>query len=347
MDLLTKLSEKTQYTDSQLQLIVGAWVMSGYFEGRPGHKAKISSKDGDVSEADYNKQSIYSLLYALYRSVGEVRMPDGTPWQLTFNTWGYAWPSAYDKPEPNPADPQRFGRNAYTGLMMAPEIQKYVGERDGRVHVIEMGCGTGAGAHHICKSVLPKATYRAVDMQASAVETCRRLFVPGLDGRLVATHCDATRLDVEDGAADIVVVCETHVTEREGVVTPEDERFFKQVARLLKKDGFFTWGNAIPDRTWKPCFDYLESIGLEKVRELDVTEEAVRARDLDQVRVDAWCEQTLARFPVFKLPGVGAKRRRQADVALKNFFRNPGTKLYENMTNGQDSYRVVQFCKRG
>ena len=348
MDLLTALSEKSDYSDLSLQFIIAAWVTSAAFEGRGSGagqgKSKISTRDGDLKEEDYTKQSIYSLLYALYRSVGVVETPGDSPWELTFNTWGYTWPETYDCPPPHRTDPQRFGRNAYSGLFQAPELQAYIAEHDGEVHVVEMGCGTGAGAHHVCKNVLPRCTYHAVDMQQAAIATCQRKFVPELGGRLRATCGDATKLGDETGRANVVVVCETHVAERD-VLTPEDERFFSTAHRLLEPGGFLTWGNAIRDQTWEPCFEYLESIGMKRVRVLDVTKEAILARDRDKARVDGFVDAAINRFHGFKIPGLGAKRRREAEAAMKNFFRNPGTKLYENMVDGGDSYKVALFQK--
>ena len=159
-------------------------------------KKKISTTDGDVSEADYDKQSIYSLLYSLYRSVGEVRSETGEKYEFTFNTWGYAWPDAWGPCPNGAADPQRFGKNAYSGLYRFDAVKEYVRARNGRVHVLEMGCGTGAGAHHVSGKVLPDCTYEAVDMQQAAIHTCKRKFVPALKGRLKATHANATRLDI-------------------------------------------------------------------------------------------------------------------------------------------------------
>lgn len=336
MDILTSLDNKSSYSSSKLQMIIGAWVMSDAFRRR-----KVSLDNGDVSEDDYTKQSIYSLLYAMYRSIGEVKSEHGHPYEFTFNTWGYAWPAGWGPPPTSSTDPQRFGKNAYTGLFAFDAVREVVARRDGRVNVVELGCGTGAGAHHVCKEVLPDATYQAVDMQKAAIETCQRRFVPELGGRLTPIHGDVTKVDLAEQSADMVAICETHITEHAGVVTDEDKRFFEVVKRTLKPGGYLCWGNAIPDATWKPCFEALGAIGIEVKEVHDVTPEAITARDLDRARVDAYVEQCLSRFHGFKIPFLGKKKRREAELALKNFYRHPGTNLYDTMVNRTDTYRVV------
>jgi SAM-dependent methyltransferase len=277
--------------------------------------------------------------------VGETRVANGEFFEMTFNTWGYAWPEGWSTCPVSSTDPQRFGKNAYAGLYEATAVKKYLSEAHGKVHIVEMGCGTGAGAHFICSSILPECTYEAVDMQAAAIATCRRKFVGELGGRLVATCADATSLDIADGTADIVAVNETHVTEVRGVVTEEDERFFHSALRVLKPGGFLVWGNAIPTPTWKACFDYLGSIGLKQRDVRDVTKEAVAARDQDEPRVEAFVRCCLDGFWGFRIPGLGPKRREEAERAMKNFYRNPGTRLYTNLKDGTDSYMVSCFEK--
>lgn len=347
MDILTGLSSNNDYTTPQLQAIIAAWVMSGAVpSGRGRKRSKISVDTGDVKEADYTKQSIYSLLYSLYSSLGTVEDEAGQKYELTFNTWGYAWPEDWgENPTTTARDAQRFGKNAYTGLFEAQAVKDYIAERDGDVRLIEMGCGTGAGAHHICTKVLPKCRYTAVDMQSAAINTCKRLHVPDCGGRLEATCADASKLDLAEGSVDFVVINETHVTEREGRLTNEDERFFTTAYRMIKPGGFLVWGNAIPDVTWQPCFDFLDSLGMTKTAERDVTSEAVAARDQDEARVAAYVQQCLDKFHGFKIPVFGPRKRQEARQAMRNFYRDPGTKLYRNMTDGTDTYRVVAFEK--
>ena len=342
MDLFTALSNKSDYSKTQLQLIVGAWVMASLIEG----KQKVDLSNGDVSEDDYDKTSIYSLLYSMYRSMGHVRAHDeGEPYEFTFNTWGYTWPSAWGQCPNLETDPQLMGKNAYAGLFHFDLAQEYIKARDGKVHIIEMGCGTGAGAHLICSKILPKCTYEAVDMQLAGINSCKRKFVPELGGRLVATCGDASELKTPDHSADFIAINETHVTEMPGKTTDEDVRFFKTAWRLIKPGGFLTWGNAIPTSTWEPCFQLLEQIGFKAVEKCDVTKEAVKARDEDKKRIDIYCDQLIAAFHGFRVPILGGKRRALAEVALKNFARNPGTKLYDNMVDGTDQYKVCLFQK--
>src|SRR5450631_2616597 len=122
MDILTALNRNTDYSRTQLQFIFGAWVLSGLVE----KKKKISLSDGDVSEDDYDKRSIYSLLYALYRSTGAVKSETGERYEFTFNTWGYAWPESWGERPTRKDDPQRYGKNAYTGLFHFDAVKKYV-----------------------------------------------------------------------------------------------------------------------------------------------------------------------------------------------------------------------------
>lgn len=341
MDILTTLDPGSEYSTPKLQLFLIGWVLSSAFS----RNGAVSTADGNVDEGDYSKQSLYSLLYSMYRSIGEVKTETGEPFELTFNTWGYAWPEDWGSPPTTATDPEKFGKNAYSGLFEFAPVKEYVRQKNGRVHVVEMGCGTGAGAHQICANVLQRCTYEAVDMQQAAIQTCRRKFVPRLGNRLVATRADCTQMSIHDDAADIVVVCETHVTEHAGEVGDEDKRFFGALHRVLKPGGYFVWGNAIPDATWQPCFDYLDSIGLELVEARDVTKYAVLARDQDQLRTEAYVDACLDHFWGFRIPFLGARKRLEANFALKNFYRNPGTTLYNNMKDGTDTYKVVLLQK--
>ena len=136
---------------------------------------------------DYNKASIYSILYGLYQHAGIVKCgspcygktADGKPcgqapcegvdYQFTFNTWGSA-PSPYP-----PEDPQRHGKTAYAGLVNFPEVKAYMEKNGDAPKIVEIGCGTGAGANLITREIIPKAHYVAIDMQKAAIDTYAEL----------------------------------------------------------------------------------------------------------------------------------------------------------------------------
>jgi hypothetical protein len=63
-------------------------------------------------------------------------------------------------------------------------------------------------------------------MQRAAIDTCNRKFVPKHNGRLTAVHADATELTLDEGSADVVAICETHVTEHAAQVSDEDRALF-------------------------------------------------------------------------------------------------------------------------
>ena len=100
-------------------------------------------------------------------------------------------------------------------------------------------------------------------------------------------------------------------------------------------------GNAIPDMAWQPSFDFMESIGMKVVEVVDVTEEGVRARDEDKARIQAYIDQALDKFGAFRIPVYGPRKRLEAELAMKNLCRDPGTRLYDDMKTRGDTYKVV------
>merc|ERR1719440_15620 len=113
-DLLKGLSSDTKLRPWQLQMAVSAFCLSSVpeklmvaenLDGAASRETGANFEtDGNVEDEDYEKSSIYSLLYALYASTGVVTSDKGVPYQFTFNTWGFS-------PSPFPEDdPQRHGK---------------------------------------------------------------------------------------------------------------------------------------------------------------------------------------------------------------------------------------------
>jgi len=88
-------------------------------------------------------------------------------------------------------DPERFGKHAYASLVTQKSALEYmrqnnVGLGDGThfernaggtgpapVEIVEVGCGTGAGANLISRHIVKNSNYLALDMQKAAINTCQ------------------------------------------------------------------------------------------------------------------------------------------------------------------------------
>ena len=119
-------------------------------------------------------------------------------------------------------------------------------------------------------------------------------------------------------------------------MTNEDKKVFDELIRILKPGGFFCWGNVIPDKTWKPCMDYLAK-HLTLLQSTDFTKEAIIARDLDKDRVEQYCKSIKDYLWISKVPIFNGFLNNIV-LLLKNFYRHPGTELYNEMVNGNDTY---------
>jgi SAM-dependent methyltransferase len=294
-------------------------------------------EEGNVAEEDYTKDSIYAIFYSLYQAMGKAPSPSGTDYQFTFNTWGISnvdWILSE-------AEPQRHGKAAYQGLVEFKEVKQYL-EANPNPQIVEIGCGTGAGANFITQ-LIPGCKYTAFDMQQAAIDTCNLLhakdnprlkceWVPGGVGGSSGNN----KAPVPDSSVDIVVISETHIAEWN--IGPEEKAIFKEIIRMLKPGGFFVWGNALPTRVWHMAEPVLAELGMETCGSLNHTQGAVQARLEDEARVNMYVQHVLDFFPVTSIPHFGPRCRRVTDRLIKNFYRHPGTKLYKQMVTGWDSY---------
>jgi SAM-dependent methyltransferase len=361
-DILTGVSSDTVLTGWQLQLAVTGFCLSnvpskfmettygGEGRGDAGGDFKFED-DGNMDSDDYSKGSIYSMLYALYGNVGTVKSNLGVPYEFTFNTWGFA-------PSPYPVeDPQRHGKAAYSGLVNFPEVKKYLKDVTDAPKIVEIGCGTGAGANLITREILKKADYLAIDMQLAAIAKCKErhgnatnpglkcVQAPGGVGNNGNKVLDAAGKMVPDGSIDFVIISETHIADID--VREEEKEIFREIFRILKPGGFFLWGNALPTWIWHKALPILENeIGLKRVNSLNHTKGAVIARDEDEARVNSFVSEMMARYPVFEYTGSRGKTcGHVVDRLLKNFYRHPGTALYLKMVTGFDSYMHEAYQK--
>lgn len=344
-DMLKGMDSNHDHGYYELQAIVSAFCLSPtigkLLNARPDIETTGGEfefeKDGDIENSDYVQSSIYAVLYAVYRNAGKMKSNYGIEYQFTFNTWGIA-PSPY--PE---KDPQRHGKAAYAALVTQPAALAYKKELgDQSLEIVEIGCGTGAGANLITREVHPKSNYLAIDMQQAAINTCNRIHAtddnPRLTCLLVADGVgnNENKVPREDNSVDFVVISETHIADIE--IGDTEKRIFDEIVRILKPGGLFLWGNALPTRAWLQAGEYLPTVGFELVDNTNHTKGAVTARDEDFDRVEMVNDHILNGYPVMNAPYFGPRCRTVVGQLIKNFYRHPGTALYLKMVTGYDSY---------
>jgi hypothetical protein len=126
--------------------------------------------DGDVGNDDYAQSSIYAVLYAMYKNAGDLTSEHGVKYQFTFNTWAFNVGKDDGSEHPyNKTDPERFGKAAYHWLVTQAPAKEYKEKHGGKLEIVEIGCGTAAGANLITREVHPESTYLALDMQQAVV----------------------------------------------------------------------------------------------------------------------------------------------------------------------------------
>lgn len=291
----------------------------------------------NTPEEDYQKQSIYSFLYSMYRGIGTVVSDKGVEYEFTFNTWGIG-PTVYPDD-----DPQRFGKEAYRRLTDFPEIKSMINEKNGNVKILEVGCGTGAGAN-LTSHIHTESHYTALDMQTQAISTCKRMHahehVPGKHGKLECVQANGMNMPFGDSEFDIVIVSETHIAEY-GYLTEEDLKILGEIRRVLKPNGYFSWGNALVTETWDHIENYMRGHkDWEIIHFNDVTDGAILARDQDFDRVEAFFQSSA---DVVAVVHWFPQCKRVLKHILLDFYRHPGTRLYEVMVDGRHKYKQAEF----
>jgi len=357
---LTDGGSGLDYSVTTMQFILGAFCFSPLIpmildkpadDGDYPEENYSFAEHGDVPEEDYKQDSIYAILYSMYRNAPVLTSEHGVKYEFTFNTWGISNSDQAGK-DPKypiqfeaypPTDPQRHGKHAYRGLVVQPPVTEYIKTLNGKpVEIVEVGCGTGAGANLITREVLPNSNYLALDMQQAAINTCNRKHATpdnkGLTCKRIpnGVGINGGKIPNEDSSVDIVVISETHIAEAE--IGDLEKSIFAEIRRVLKPGGFFVWGNALPTSVWNQGDAYLPTAGFEMAYNTNHTTGAVIARDEDAARVDLAIAQLISPYWALQAPYFGERCAAVSERLIGNFYRHPGTAMYLKMVSGLDSY---------
>ena len=140
--------------------------------------------------------------------------------------------------------------------------------------VVEVGSGRGGGAAYISRHLKPRSML-GVDISRNAVDFCNRTYAyHGLS----YSHGDAEHLPLADRSADAVINIES--SHCYGSMS----RFLAEVKRVLRPGGHFLMADHRDPEKVPMLREQFAAGGFEAVRETDVTDNVVRALELDNER---------------------------------------------------------------
>ena len=183
--------------------------------------------------------------------------------------------------------------------------------------VLDVGCGRG-GTAYVLNQFFRPLSFVGLDLSGKAIRFCRQkhryagfAFVQG----------DAERLPFPDQAVDIVTNIESSQS------YPDIRAFYREVYRVLSPSGHFLYTDVRPVRQMAEWCGLLETIGFRIESDRDITSNVLLS-----------CDDV-------------ARQRRQAygaagdDELIGTFLGAPGSPVYQEMRNGNWSYRILKLRK--
>ncbi len=187
--------------------------------------------------------------------------------------------------------------------------------------MLEVGSGRGGGGSYITRYLKPKK-YIGMDISGGVVDFCNM------------KHSNVEGLSFVKGIAENPPF-ESHSFD--AVVNVESARcyadifgFFKQVHRILRPEGHFLFADMVKQGEISHIRDNLSKAGFKIIQERNITQNVVKALDLDHERRHTLVSNLIPKF--FKggfLQFAGAK----------------GTERYNSFANGKMEYYVYLLAK--
>lgn len=226
---------------------------------------------------------------------------------MTFMNYGYA--DLGDDPKTitlhNGDEPERFCAQLYDFAVSHADLTDS--------EVLEVGCGRGGGASYISRYKHPRR-YVGLDLSSRGIRFCNQYHTAP---NLSFVRGDAEDLPFENDSFDAVVNVESsrcygHV-----------DRFFNEVRRVLRPGGDFLF----TDMRWRQDLEeldaQLEDAGFETLERCDITDNVVRALDIDNERKRALIGQRIPK-PLL--------------TAFNEFAGVQGSGRYDSFASGEMRY---------
>jgi ubiquinone/menaquinone biosynthesis C-methylase UbiE len=188
--------------------------------------------------------------------------------------------------------------------------------------VVEVGSGRGGGASYIARYLKPR-TMRGIDLSDKAVDFCNTHY--STEG-LSFTQGDAENLPLKDATVDAVVNLES------SHCYGSMENFLKEVHRVLRPGGYFLFSDHRDKDKVEVLRKQLKDAGLTLLTETDITDNVVKALELDNDRKAELIERKCPRL---------LRRRMEEFAAMK------GTSTYHSFASGSSRYLSFVLQKNG
>ncbi|WP_232435773.1 class I SAM-dependent methyltransferase [Rivularia sp. PCC 7116] len=174
--------------------------------------------------------------------------------------------------------------------------------------VLEVGCGRGGGSSYIMRSLEPK-TMTGIDFSEKNIAFCQKLdVISGLN------FCvgDAELLPFTDSSFDVVVNIES------SHCYAAVEKCFDEVFRVIRPRGYFLFADFRPSNVIDNIRKSLEISGFKVIKDGLITENVLKAMDLDNTRRLTVISQDIPKY----LQGIARWFAESKDSPIYEEFKN-------------------------
>lgn len=236
--------------------------------------------------------------------------------EITFMNYGYANldPGANDLALVDGERDNRYCIQLYHHVAAAVDLK-------GK-EVVEVGSGRGGGASYIARYLKPRSMH-GIDLSDKAVDFCNTHY--STEG-LSFTQGDAENLPLGDATVDAVVNLES------SHCYGSMEKFLKEVHRVLRPGGYFLFSDHRDKDKVELLRKQLKDAGLSLLAETDITDNVVKALELDNDRKAQLIERKCPRL---------LRRRMEEFAAMK------GTSTFQTFKSGYSRYLSFVLQKNG
>ncbi|GEO84305.1 MULTISPECIES: class I SAM-dependent methyltransferase [Alphaproteobacteria] len=218
---------------------------------------------------------------------------------------------------PFPLKPEDEAERAFIGLYH----QALDGLQVEGARVLEIGSGRGGGSRYIARYYAPSAV-TGLDYSPETVRRAQKLNAD--TAALTFTQGDAENLPFADAAFDIVVNIES------SHCYGDVPAFAREVARVLKPGGWFTFADMRPKNQLAALDQQLGAPGLELVDKRNISQNVVAALNAAEARKQA----RIGKIPLLRR-------------FMSEFSGSKGSMLYKGLSGGGVVYQARRYRKAG